>query len=1849
VARKFLVVLGVLGVVALSLQCARFGKKPKVMGEITPAERALIAAFTQGVISRESPIRVVFTRPMVEPSELNTPLGKSPFRFDPKIEGVAVWTAVDEIELRPQTRLPDGETYGATLELQDLLGGQTELDHFYFVFSTMKQSFQVAVDGLEAADPQDPKAQRLSGKLVTADVDDAARVEPVVRATQGGRDLAVDWTHEPDRRVHRFVVTGIERTDGPGTLFLSWDGTPLGVVQKETQKIEVPGLSTFSVHQARAVQGQEQYIELRFTDPLQQRQDLRGLIQVGDRTDLRFTVSGSIVQVFSAAGFTGAQTVQVASGIRNTLGYRMPEPQELTVEFELLKPQVRFAGKGAILPTGAGLTLPIEAVNLRAITVQAMAIPDRNIPQFLQVNDLEGEQELNRVGRVVWSKTVPLDITPDKEGRFVPFGLDLSPLAAAHPGGMYRLTLSFKRPHILWPCPAPAGQVPDEELSGFDDEQESSFWDFWGDNEGGYWDGYQNREDPCHPGYYRSYYDHDIEASRNVLISDLGLIAKAGEDDSVLVIATDLATTDPVSGADVALLDYQQQTLARATTDRQGLARLPIEGKPYLAVVHRGSQAGYLRLDDGSALSMSQFDVAGASVPKGLKGFLYGERGVWRPGDTLHLTFILLDPEKRLPADHPVRFELQNSRGQPVKVMTRPRARDGFHVFEVATAPDAPTGNYTARVRVGGATFEKVVKVETVMPNRLKIALDFGTDMIEPDGRLETTLTSTWLHGATARNLKADVEVALHAARTRFERYADYVFDDPTRSYQAERQNVFEGQLDEKGQARIETTLSAQNVAPGQLSASFTTRVFEPGGAFSVDRFSIPYSPYETYVGVRVPKGDKARGMLLTDTKHEVGIVAVDPHGQPVKDAEVEVRLYKLGWRWWWEKGEEDLSAFAESSVNQPLQEGTVKLPDGTGSWNFEIKYPDWGRYLITVADQGGEHRTGQVLYVDWPGWAGRGQKEMTGGATVLAFTADKPEYAVGETVTLTIPTPAQGRALLSIESGSKVLRTEWLEVTGTETQTSFPATAEMAPNVYAHVTLLQPHGQTGNDLPIRLYGVVPIKVVDPTTRLAPVVECADVLVPETTAKIAVREASGRPMSYTLAVVDEGLLSLTRYKVPNPWDHFYAREALSVRTWDVYDLVIGAYGAAIERMLAIGGDEAGGPEQAKRANRFPPMVRFLGPFQLAPGGKNVHDVDIPQYVGAVRAMVVAGHEGAFGAAERSAFVRKPLMVLGTLPRVLGPQEEVALPVSVFALEPTVKDVQVEVTTSGPLEVVAPATRGLSFQEPGDELVSFRLRTRPSLGVAKAVIRARGAGQQAEQQIELDVRSSTRRVTDVVGVSLEPTKSWEKAVKLPGLGGTNEVTLEVSRIPPLDLGRRLAYLIHYPHGCVEQTVSSVFPQLYLGRLLELQPLEKARIEANVKAGLERLKQFQTSEGGFGYWPGDNDPNDWASSYAGHFMVEAQNAGYLLPAGLLEQWKSFQERRARAWVASNSHAELVQAYRLYGLALAQAPDLGSMNRLRESTDLPVVARWRLAAAYQLAGQPEAARALVGSVAPQIAPYRELAGTFGSDLRDKAMVLESLAILKMGERIGPLAKEISERLSRNDWMSTQETAYALMALARCAGEVDQNARFAFSLSWAGGDPVTVSSTAALIQKTLEAGDRREVQLSVHNTGSVTVFPRLLMSGLPPVGQETSASNGMTLEVEYLDLEGNAIDPARLEQGTDFKVRASVRNTGVRGDYEEVALSQVFASGFEIHNERLDPTRRPPGGPIEYQDVRDDRVLSYFDLKAGETKTIEVLLNASYLGRFYQPMVAVEAMYDATLNARTAGQWVEVVEPGK
>jgi uncharacterized protein YfaS (alpha-2-macroglobulin family) len=1847
---------------------------------------------SNGAMSRHAPIRVLFINDVIPAERVGTDATAN-VTITPAVKARATFASRREIVLRPETQFAPDTEYRISVSGDGLVGVPAGTKPFEFTVRTLEVNFAVNAGALNVEYGKD-ELMNLAGSIATSDTEPREKLEQILTATLDDKPIAITWTGGD--RAYGFEITNILRKkDTEQTLTLRWDGAPLGINQKDEKSIRVPALDAFAVTQADAKElGEQRVIQLHFSGPIDTRQDLKGLIRLSEG-EFTTGIENNVLTLYMTEAVVGKITVTLEEALRSRASATLSGERTFEVEFTNTKPQVRFVGQGVILPDSKTLSVPFEAVSARAVRVTALQVFETNIPQFLQVNPLSGTDQLGRVGRVLWRKTIPL--TSQVKGRWTRYNLDVTELTAKHPGALFHLSLAIAPKDASWDCPAGGenADLDDPEPANQEDgdsDQSYSNWDnYENDNYyGGDYEGddtrWSERDDPCKASYYR--YQSTTRAARNLLASNIGLIAKRGPKGKLLIVSTALDTARPKAGVKIDVMSFQNQVLASGRTDANGAVELDPRTQPFAIIADDNGRKGYLRVAPAVALPVSHFDVGGETVVDGLKGYLYGDRGVWRPGDPIYLTFALQDRAKTLPANHPVTLELRNPRGQLVQTLTNTAPVGQFYAFELKTAADAPTGDWNAMAIVGGARFTKTLKVETVMPNRLKIDLDLGPKDVVESRPLKATLDAQWLSGAIANGLRAAVEVRFSAAPTHFTRNTDFIFDDPARTFEGAPIVLFDQKLDAQGHGAIEKDLDLPRDVPGMLNATFVTRVFERGGAFSINRSTKTVAAFDRYVGLKMPKGDASRDMLLTDTKHTVELASLDLQGNPVSVPRLQVTLYKVQWRWWWDSTGDSLAQYVQGQSTGMIKQETVATKNGTGQWQFEIKYPEWGRYLIRACDLDGGHCTGRVFYVDWPSWAGAARDQSGPAANVLMISSDKPEYKVGETATIQLPESAQGRALLTLENGSSVLEYRWIEAQPGKgaNRIPIPITAGMAPNIYVAVTMVQPHAGKDNDRPIRLYGVIPIKVTDPATKLTPTVASAAEWAPKSKATVTVAESSGRAMDYTVAIVDEGLLGLTNFRTPSLREVFYQREALGVSTWDLFDEVAGAYGGELDRLLALGGSDAAKPTNPDDAkSRFPPVVKFLGPFSLKAGEKRVHTVELPEYVGAVRVMVVAGDGSAYGSAEKSVFVRQALMILPTIPRVIGPEEQFRLPVSVFTAEAAIKNVKLEVQTDSRFSTVGASSTTLTFTRPDEQLGFLELKSGASLGKGRIRVIATSGKYRAMSEVWLEVRTPNVAQTRFERATLAPGADWSSTLKPFGLDGTQVATLEVSALPPINVDGRMQYLITYPHGCLEQTTSSVFPQLYLPALIPLTQNQRLAVENNVRAGVARLRTMQHTSGGFAYWPGvwSTEPSlgwrsDWGTTYAGHFMLEAEKAGYALPGDMKSAWVRYQKESAQRWTENSYEwpdekyevrveaARYAQAYRLFTLALAGQPELGAMNRLRESRSRSIGERWLLASAYKLAGKPDVASALTQPDRLQALVFTEPNQyTFGSLLRDRAVVLMGLTLLGRDAESNALLEDVSAQLSDEAWYSTQSVSFALVAVAQNAGAKPFRG-FSFDYS-AGKTRSTVEGKTPLASLTLPVPPTAGLPLTLKNTSDRKLYVTASVRAVPHSGEEAASANGLTLSVTYSDADGNAVDIARVSQGMDLIAQVAVKNVGTRA-IDNLALSQLVPAGWEIRNDRMEGVdtsgdreqdnnqrgaywwvpsewRNQALRAAEYVDIRDDRVQRYFSLRTGESIFFETRLNAAYLGRYYLPGASIEAMYDAKQHARLKGQWVEVV----
>lgn len=1808
-----------------------------------------VEAFTTGKISRYSPVYLIFNQEIPAERLKADRLGKL-VRLKPDVPGRWAFENNRTLVFKPEKGFERNTSYQVNVDLSEWFEAEGKDKRFAFGFTTLPLALRGNLESMDI-NKKNENGYDLTAVLFTPDKESPGTVESLVDFSE---KVDATWQHSPDGKKHEVTLTNVPAgMKGERILRLSVSSNKLGVEKADVVTVNIPDQNDFSVYDVVYVSEPECYVEVAFTKLLDSAQDMRGLAFIAGNTSETVNVDGNKLRLYPDADLRekGAMNIHLNQGIRSKSGLNLKEAVVRQVVANEQKPNVRFIGKGVIIPQSTQLSVPFQAIYLRGVTVSVIKILEQNIGQFLQSNNLDESGELMRVGRLIARKTIFLDEEGLDLSRWNTFAVDLKRLIEPEPGAIYRLELSFDRPLSVYPCGNDTVVLSKEQILASDEirfKEESARFD-----EGGYyyyrqydWSDYnwEKRSDPCSD----SYYFNKVEG-KNVLATNLGLVAMLGQDNDMTVLVHNIQNTEPERGVTVTAYNYQHQALASGTTNDKGQVRLDLSsGRPFYLIASQGTQRSYLRVDNGSALSLSSFDVSGEVVQKGIKGFIYGERGVWRPGDTLHLGFMLNDRAKQLPAEHPVVMELYNPLGQMYARKTQTRGELGLYVFDFVTEADAPTGAWNVKAQVGGVSFSKRLRIESIKPNRLKIALSMPEKTLLRGEPMDARLHVEWLQGAIARNLKYDIQGTFIATPTTFEGYKGFYFDDPSRVFNTEESKLISGVTNERGDATVQARFELGSTAPGMLLANLVTRVYEESGDFSIDADRMLYSPYRRYAGIKSPQKDKEQ--LNTGTNYTYEVASVDYLGKPQANTELDVKVYKVYWHWWWDSNSSGLANYVSDSYNKPVKTFAVRT-DGDGRGTFQLSFPDkeWGTYFISVKDKESKHSTGVMSYFDWPYNEGRRNTDGSESATMLSFKTDKDSYTPGEKMVVTFPSTKGSRAIISIENGVRVLSLTEHTCEDKQTTVRLDVTKDMQPNAYVYITLLQPHGITKNDLPIRLYGVVPFTVTSPESHLTPVIQSPAELKPDASYTISVSEKNGKEMAYTLAIVDEGLLDLTRFRTPEPWKAFNAREALGVNTWDLYNYVVGAYGGRIEQLFSIGGDDALNKGPKAIVNRFKPVVRFDGPFLLKKGKTARHTYQMPNYNGRVKIMVVAGNGEAYGHADKSVMVRKPVMLLGTLPRVIGVGEEMVVPATVFATEDGVGAVNVSIACSSNMEVVGEATRSLSFERKGDQQASFRIRVKKNPGIGKVTITATGKGDKSVYETELEIRTVRRPQVKVTAATMEAGKSWKETVAMPGATGTNQLTLEVSDIAPVNVSSRLSYLLGYPHGCLEQITSKGFPQLYISSFTDL-PLQQAKsTEEAVKEVIRRLRSYQTVDGTFAYWPGGTSSNGWGTVYATHFLLEASKKGYLVPEAMKQSVLNNLRRVARNWKPVTSYykdsEEATQAYRLYVLALAGSPEMGAMNRLKEMKDLTSMSRWSLASAYALVGREDVAQDLISKTTALPSGYSEYDETFGSDVRDQSIQLMTLCLLDKGKEAATLVEELSKQLSSDDWLSTQSTAFALVALSDYLAKYRVDGAMDFTYA-CGGKDGQVKTDKNIWSETLldKAGTSASVELK--NTGKSTLFARIITEGIPEQGEEKAYANGVSLAVSYVDLNGSPVNVAQLEQGTNFSAVVTVKNPSARG-YNNLVLSEIFPAGWEILNTRFlnESVTDSLSAGVNYQDIRDDRVYSYIDrLPAGSQVTVKINLCAVYPGRFYLPPVYCEAMYDYLIRANTAGQEVTV-----
>ena len=1620
-------------------------------------------------------------------------------------------------------------------------------------------------------------------------------------------------------RQYQFQLNDIPRGDSDSRLELVLDGKPLNSKTKVVRNLDVYAKGVFKATEVKVDQANKT-ATVFFTQPLKQR-NIDGFVSVSPQMGYRSEIVGNkIVFYFDTSNLWDYQLSEIeltiGSGIKDENGNSLGEECVFTLDLTDLAPKVRWTEDGVIVPEVGDATVYFDAICLNSVVLRIVRVFDDNILSFYQNNDLEETYGIRNAGRLVKKVTLTLDNPTPTQWRSFP--IVLSDYVDVKAGEMYQLILDFG------PADYAFATEESKNLTLENEALEARYWDGEASSYKNYdYDG--DWDDPLSISYYNW-----VSAQKNIIITDLALTAKMGRDDMIDVFVFGISDATPVSGANVQAYNFQRQQIASGRTDSNGHVQLTCNNRPAF-IVAKDSKGGQsiIKTTNGDALSYSKFDIGGETVERGVSAYAYSNRGVWRPGDELQLNLMLSDAGADLPADYPVVLEVFDASSRLYVRQSNNSPVGGIYTFNVPTSPNDETGVWRAAFKVGNAVINMYLRVETVKPNRLEIKLN-TPEVISLNRPSTVPLKAKWLNGLTASGLRAEIDVKVRKGSTSFANFPTYTFCNESEEFYPDELSLFSGPLDGQGNANIGfgplTDLSSDQM----IKATFVTKVFEAGGDFSVTSSTAMLSPYERYVGVELPATQSKYGSYyFTNRNWKFPIAVVKETGDLAKSTiALEYQFYKLDGYWWWSSEDAyTLQRYVSGSYKSPEMNGTLTCTNGKTELQLNVPDNKWGMYLLVINDKQGGNTFAKVLHFDWD-YTTLHSTGSSDGPMQLSMSSGKDSYKVGENIIVSFPANEQARALVTVEANDRILQTMVLDNLGTEGQVEIKATEEMIPNVYVFVSLIQPR-DAGNDMPLRMYGVVPVKVEDPQLQLKPVLGVPETSNTNKKIQVTVKEEHAKAMAYTLAIVDEGILGLTNYATPNPYGYFNAKQSLSVRTWDNYNYVIDAFSGELGTLYAVGGDGMINQE-VTLDKRFKAYAVTLGPFELKAGqGQNTHEFEVPQCSGALRFMVVAKGQGkSFGAAEKEMKVVDPITLYPSVPRVTAPGDELTLKVQ--ALAPTMKGKNLNVTVNNKnLNPVGTIPASVKVDENGEAMITMKYKVPETLGIATFDVTVSGNDFEAQTVTEIPIRMPFAEKRTVYTTTIEPGVTESISFNLEGMPGTQEGNLSVASLIPVDLYGRLNYLRTYPYGCLEQKVSSAFPLLYVNYFIEQSEDKVAEDRDAIQNVINALKSYQKSDFSLTNWIGGNYVNPWTELYALHFMVEAKSQGFDVPSYLIDGVMSRQAEIANAWRMNPDfiQGETIQAYRLFVLALGGKPEMGALNRFKEISMNYSLSSLLMAATYAQVGRK--------NMAPQFWPamadgdnMSDYISSFGSRIRDLAFLTYSEMLCDRDEQsIQDHINTLCEVLNSDRWLDTQSTAFALFVLGKYAEKVGAtNSPISASVK-VNGEERTLSTNMGSVGYAITpklGSNRVEVTNNCDQQLTAKVYAKTSVAEY----ETTESGNFIQMKVNYFDKKGVAINPNSLAMGTDFTAEITVENPSIYR-VTELALSYYLASGWEIVNDRLmDGDAESQGA--KHLDIRDDRAYFFFDLSPREKKTFKIKLNATYEGKFMLPAVRCEDMYN-------------------
>ncbi|WP_444931246.1 alpha-2-macroglobulin family protein [Microbulbifer sp. SSSA002] len=1506
--------------------------------------------------------------------------------------------------------------------------------------------------------------------------------------------------------------------------------------------------------------------------------------------------------------------LELLPGLASERGLALQKKQQHTIRTRRIEPSISFSSNGSIFPATVTPGLPITAVSVEAVRIEFHRVNPEHYSDFLELTRNQSLKyyyqlkALNKLTEFVY--TAQFDLTEEK---YVQRDFDLS-IGHIDP---------LQQPGIYVAVMFPAGN-----------------------------------------------YDTDLYDITHFSISNLGLHARYYPD-SVDLYVSSLDEGEALEGVDIELLNHKGEQIQQHTTNKDGHVRFALTQEQEHAqrfFVARDLDSGHFSMLDlrEPALDLSDFQL-GQRPSRPIEFFMYGPRDLYRPTESIQVSGLLRNYDGRYIKDLPIKAALIKPDNTSARTFTWHASAPGYYEKLIPLPQSAPTGDWRLEVELAdGHKVNYPFKVEEFLPERMKLVLQNGEERSLVQGHGEAfklKIEGSYLYGAPAAENRLETLVQVSHYREPFPQWKGFLFGDineslPTRQFYAPTI-----ELDSEGLGSLPLNSRWKRVK-NPLKVNLVSSLFESGGRPVTRQHPVLVWPKHPVVGIRPNFGEENPS---ANSRPEFDIVVADAQGNPVSGRNLTAVLISEDRQYFWEYSTHEGWHYEYNSAEFETFNRQLQFTEGQP---LKLIVPvEYGHYRLEVTDVNTGATSSLRFHAgrDWYYWWRKDQvtKGQAARPDTVALSLDKPEYSAGDLAQLTIVAPADGEALVLVES-DQLLWSKRISVQKSGTTVDIPISPEWDHHdTYISVTALRPTDKSERIAPNRAFGLTHLPLDREPRRLALSLEAPATALPGTEVEVTITadaetiKQNGSKAWATLAAVDVGVLNITRFETPDPFEAFFGQRRYGVDVRDIYHRIIESNsGKLVEQRF--GGDAEELTRGGSEPNSDIQIVSlFSGAVEFDAQGQAQVALQLPEFNGRLRLMAVSFSKDRFGSTDTEMTIASPIVTQAALPRFMAPRDSSTLALDLNNLSGRPQQLTVKMQAVGAVNL-AMGERLLELADGERKTLRFPISAKGASGDAEFQLVVHGAVDKdgndvaIEQQWHLGVRPAWPATTHNQRRLLAQGEKFGADRNLLDtlMPATIQTLVSLDSRPQLQLQEHLSNLLQYPYGCLEQTSSRVYPLIMATpqrqHQLGIESLEESVRAKRIDAGIERIFSMQKRNGSFGLWSSESPENQWLTAYAADLLLRARDQGIVFDDTRLEstlkrlqdytrEHGTFYQQRY-----SNNpdfYAYAARAYAAYVLSRVQKVSLGQLRSLYESgvglsnSPLPNL---HMAIALHTMGDASLAQEAVQKALKIKRNRHGYYGDYGSELRDTALMIALLLEHNLGKaEAEALLFELADILRNRKYLSTQERNSVFMAGAQL--QLNNSERWSATLASINDLRELDSDTPhSALFRGREAADALEITAQTEK-----LYAAISINGYSKQPPKVAMDKGIKIWRSYHNLDGTKVTPSQVREGELYLTRLRI-DTDQR--LPDLLVVDLLPAGFELENQNLADSVKVDDlkfdnksiaqwqdeqDHIQHTEYRDDRFVAALDQPRWKTTNLFYIVRAVTPGTYQVPPPYAEDMY--------------------